>query len=79
MKGVLPLILLIVAGAAISALVLTPRVPLPEADPAVGGGPSPHTAADPSGVGAPRPQGKEVKEIRHAADDSVMMVIPATE
>ena len=65
---------------AIRAVLLAfPLIAFSVPDLAVGGVPSPRMPVETSGVGAPRPQLKEVREIRHAVDDSVMMVIPATE
>ena len=69
MRGILPVIIVILLAAAASELLLTPRAETPVANVATSDTPvAPVTPA--------LPVIKPV-EIRHAADDSVMMVVPA--
>lgn len=66
MKALLPLLVLLLGAALVSALLLKPRATPP--------GPTP-----PAGLVAPVLPVIHVQEIRHAGDDSVMMVVPALE
>ena len=74
MRDILPIIIVILLAAAASELLLTPRTEIPVR--AAAAAEAPVTPAQPA---APILPGIQPVEIRHAVDNSVMMVVPAME